>query len=85
MEHPGCVATGGAALKEKVQEFSFGHVDFEMFIGHSGRAVKAIRYMNLNFEGEIWTRDINFGVVIYFGLNCVLNSYVEALTTSVSV
>lgn len=44
------VVVGGAALQEKVQEFSFGHVDSEMFIRHSCRAGKVIRYIHLNFE-----------------------------------
>lgn len=72
-------------LRRRKLEFSFGHVDSEMFVRHSGRAVQAIRNMNVNFEREVWTREMNFGVAIYYGLNCVPNSYVEALTPSPSV
>lgn len=65
------VAVGGAALQGKVQEFSFAHVDFEMSIRGSRRAVEVIVYMNPDFGRKVCTRDINLGVTIYCVLNCV--------------
>lgn len=65
------VIVDGAALQDKLEGFSIGHVGFEMSVRYSSRAVQTTGSMNLDFWRESWTRERNFVVTKSSGLNCI--------------